>query len=295
MERSGLPRFDQLMFPVIEALKEAGGSGLRNEIIEAVAERQRLSDEQLEHRYETTGVPVIASRIGWALSWLKKLDAVENSRRGVWALTASGRSIASEAEVMKRMKVVRSEVAAQAALSRREAQQGGSGEEDADPENGLDAEWKGLLLQRLLEMPPDAFERLTQRLLREAGFRDVEVLGKSGDGGIDGVGVYRLSLVSFPIYFQCKRYKGSVSAGTVRDFRGAMAGRGEKGLLVTTGTFTRSAREESSRDGAPPVELIDSDDLCGLLRDYELGVRTRIRQVEDVSVDPDFFTQFESD
>ena len=294
MERSDLPRFDQLMFPVIEALKEAGGSGLRNEIIEAAAERQRLSDEQLEHRYETTGVPVIANRIGWALSWLKKLDAVENSRRGVWALTASGRSIASEAEVMKRLKVVRSEVAAQAALSRREAQQGGSGEEDADPGYGLDAEWKGLLLQRLLEMPPDAFERLTQRLLREAGFRDVEVLGKTGDGGIDGVGVYRLSLVSFPIYFQCKRYKGSVSAGAVRDFRGAMAGRGEKGLLVTTGTFTRSAREESSRDGAPPVELIDGDDLCDLLREYELGVRTQVRQVENVELTPDFFKQFEA-
>ena len=281
----------------MKALKEAGGSGLRNEIIEAVAERQRLSDEQLEHRYETTGVPVIADRIGWALSWLKKLDVVENSRRGVWALTASGRSIASEAEVRKRLKVVRSEVAAQAALARREAQQGASGEEGADPGDGLDAEsgdWKGLLLQRLLEMSPDAFERLTQRLLREAGFRDVEVLGKTGDGGIDGVGVYRLSLVSFPIYFQCKRYKGSVSAGTVRDFRGAMAGRGEKGLLVTTGTFTRSARDESSRDGAPPVELIDGDDLCNLLKEYELGVQTRIRQVEDVSVDLDFFKQFEA-
>ena len=115
----------------------------------------------------------------------------------------------------------------------------------------------GLLLQRLLEMsrkPTRSSDWGTQRLLREAGFRDVEVLGKTGDGGIDGVGVYRLSLVSFPIYFQCKRYKGSVSAGTVRDFRGAMAGRGEKGLLVTTGSFTRSAREESSRDGAPPVE-----------------------------------------
>ena len=161
---------------------------------------------------------------------------------------------------------------------------------------GLDDEggdWKGQLLQRLLEMPPDAFERLTQRLLREAGFRDVEVLGKAGDGGIDGVGVYRLSLVSFPIYFQCKRYKGSVSAGTVRDFRGAMAGRGEKGLLVTTGTFTRSAREESNRDGAPPVELVDGEDLCDLLKEYELGVRTRIRQVEDVDLSLDFFKQFE--
>lgn len=294
MDRSDLPRFDQLMFPVIEALKEAGGSGLRNEIIEAVADRQGFSEEQLEHRYETTGIPVIADRIGWALSWLKKLDAVENSRRGVWALTSNGSSIVSEAEVASRLKVVRSEMATQAALARGEAQQGHG---DDDPGAGLGDEggdWKGQLLQRLLEMPPDAFERLTQRLLREAGFRDVEVLGKTGDGGIDGVGVYRLSLVSFPIYFQCKRYKGSVSAGTVRDFRGAMAGRGEKGLLVTTGTFTRSAREESSRDGAPPVELIDGDDLCDLLKKYELGVRTRIREVQDVNVALDFFRQFES-
>lgn len=284
------------MFPVIEALKAAGGSGLRNEIVEAVAERRRFSDEQLEHRYETTGVPVIADRIGWALSWLKKLDAVENSQRGVWALTADGRSIDTEAEVGRRLRVVRSQVAGQAARTRRAARQGDSGEEEVDPGDGLDDErgdWKGLLLQRLLEMSPDAFERLTQRLLREAGFRDVEVLGKVSDGGIDGVGVYRLSLVSFPIYFQCKRYKGSVSAGTVRDFRGAMAGRGEKGLLVTTGTFTRSAREESSRDGAPPVELIDGDDLCDLLKEYELGVRTQIRQVEDIELIPDFFKQFE--
>ena len=295
MDHSDLPRFDQLMFPVIEALKEAGGSGLRNEIIEAVADRQRLSEEQLERRYETTGVPVMADRIGWALSWLKKLDAVENSRRGVWALTAVGASMDS-AEVARRLKTVRSESAAKAARTRREAQQGESGDRDSSPGDGLDDEggdWKGKLLERLLELPPDAFERLTQRLLREAGFRDVEVLGKTGDGGIDGVGVYRLSLVSFPIYFQCKRYKGSVSAGTVRDFRGAMAGRGEKGLLVTTGNFTRSAREESSRDGAPPVELIDGDDLCDLLKEYELGIQTRIRRVEDVELDLDFFKQFE--
>ena len=147
---------------------------------------------------------------------------------------------------------------------------------------------------RLLEMSADAFERLAQRLLREAGFRDVEVLGRSGDGGLDGVGVYRLSLVSFPLYFQCKRYKGTVSASAVRDFRGAMAGRGEKGLLITTGVFTRGAREESSRDGAPPVELIDGDGLCDLLKEHELGVRIKIRRVEDVTVDPGFFDQFEA-
>ena len=116
--------------------------------------------------------------------------------------------------------------------------------------------WNHQLIARLLLIPPDNFERLAQRLFREAGFVNVTVLGKSADG-IDGVGVYRLSLVSLPVYFQCKRYKGAVTAGAVRDFRGAMAGRGEKGLLITTGSFTKDVQNEASRDGAPPVELID--------------------------------------
>lgn len=282
------------MFPVIEALEEAGGSGLRNEIIEAVVARQGFTEEQLERRYETTGVPIIADRIGWALSWLKKIDVVENSRRGVWALTADGRSVDSEAEVAERLRVARSE-ARQPARTRQVTQRGASGDGGDDPGDSLDegsGDWRGQLLQRLLEMAPDAFERLTQRLLREAGFRDVEVLGRAGDGGIDGIGRYRLSLVSFPIYFQCKRYRGSVSAGAVRDFRGAMAGRGEKGLLVTTGTFTRGAREESNRDGAPPVELIDGEELCDLLKEYELGVQTGIQQVEVIDLHLDFFNQF---
>lgn len=294
-----LPSYKSLMFPVIEALTEMGGSGLRNEIVETVIDRQKFSDEQLEQCYETSGASIIPDRIGWALSYLKKMKAVENSRRGVWTLTVTGKSMNSEKEVHQHLKIVQSKMAARAAATRRARQETvseASDEEALDPEAGFEAEgeqWKTQLLQRLLRMTPDAFERLTQRLLREAGFRDVEVLGKSGDGGIDGVGVYRLSLVSFPIYFQCKRWKGSVSAGMVRDFRGAMAGRGEKGLLVTTGTFTRDARKESNRDGASPVQLIDGEELCELLKEYELGVHAQIRQIEDVSVDTDFFEEFE--
>ena len=138
-------------------------------------------------------------------------------------------------------------------------------------------------------MEPDAFERLAQRLLREAGFTKVQVLGKTGDGGIDGVGILRVSLVSFPVFFQCKRYKGSVGSGAVRDFRGAMSGRGEKGLLITTGTFTSEAVREASRDGAPPVELVDGDELCQLLKEYSLGVVTTERIVEDIAVDLSYF------
>jgi len=140
-------------------------------------------------------------------------------------------------------------------------------------------------------MKPDGFERLAQRLLREAGFISATVTGRSGDGGIDGLGVYRMSLVSFPVFFQCKRYIGSVGAGAVRDFRGAMAGRGDKGLLLTTGTFTGDAKAEATRDGAPPLDLIDGNRLCDLLKAYDLGVRTTTRQVEEVQVDPEFFAE----
>jgi restriction system protein len=158
---------------------------------------------------------------------------------------------------------------------------------EALPEDEID-DWKSGLLAELLDMAPDAFERLSERLLRRAGFVNTAVLGKTGDGGIDGQGVYRLSLVSFPVYFQCKRYKGSVGAPAVRDFRGAMVGRGDKGLLIATGRFTTDAQAEATRDGAPPIDLIDGEQLCELLKDYQLGVETVIRQVEDVRIDTDF-------
>ena len=123
------------------------------------------------------------------------------------------------------------------------------------------------------------------------GSLSATVTGKAGDGGIDGIGVYRVSLLSFPVFFQCKRYIGSVGPGAVRDFRGAMSGRGEKGLLITTGTYTPEAKRESTRDGAPPVDLIDGDQLCDLLKQYELGVHCTVRQIEDVTVDPEFFAE----
>jgi restriction system protein len=140
-----------------------------------------------------------------------------------------------------------------------------------------------------MSMRPDAFERLARRLLREADFASVNVTGRSGHGGIDGPDDYRLGLVSFPVFFQCKRYQGSVPSSAVRDFRGAMAGRGDKGLLITTGSFSADGRKEATRDGAPPIDLIDGDRLCGLLKEYELGVRTEM--VKSVKIDAGFFRE----
>ena len=136
-------------------------------------------------------------------------------------------------------------------------------------------------------MEPTAFERLSQRLLRESGFIKVEITGRPSDGGIDGIGVLRMNLVSFQVLFQCKRWKGSVGAPVVRDFRGAMVGRADKGLIITTGSFTAEARKEATRDGAPAIDLLDGEALCNLLKERRLGLS--VKQVEEVSVDANFF------
>ena len=286
-----IPTQFELMFPTLQALKILDGSGHIAEIYEEVVKLQGFSEEQLAVRRGETGLSGIEYRLAWARNGLKNVGAIENSSRGVWSITAYGRGL-SEEEALAAVHSWRDELS----KGRRERKRGTSeaGSTDVE-ETDLDqvGSWREELLGRLLGMSPDAFERLAQRLLRESGFKNVEVLGRSGDGGLDGVGIYRVSLVSWPVYFQCKRYRQPVGPGDVRDFRGAMSGRGEKGLLITTASFTQSARDEATRDGAPAVELISGDELCDLLKEHALGVTATERVVEEVEVDTEFFGQFE--
>lgn len=287
------PTQQELMWPVLQAIRELGGSAHIAEISERVAEQQGFSDELTAFPHKP-GSPQseVDYRLGWARTRLKKIGALVNSSRGIWALTELGRTLTKdEMGIMDKAPSVPRKAPGKPVPT---APQPTTPTDPVHPEgeNGDPDQWRTDLLENLLQMPPDAFERLAQRLLREAGFRNVEVVGKSGDGGIDGVGVYRLSLVSFPTFFQCKRFRGSVPAGAVRDFRGAMSGRGEKGLLITTGSFTRAARLEATRDGAPPVDLVSGDELCDLLKEYRLGVKVTERTIEDIEIDPGFFDQF---
>ena len=125
--------------------------------------------------------------------------------------------------------------------------------------------------------------------MREAGFQEVNVTGHSGDGGIDGNGVLAINpLVSFNVLFQSKRYEGAVTASQVRDFRGAMSGRTDKGIIITTGTFTSEAKKESRRDGVPPIELVDGEKLVQMFEKYDLGLVRR----NTYSIDHKFFDDF---
>ena len=164
-------------------------------------------------------------------------------------------------------------------------------QEDADfVGDGIeDEDWQDRLLKIVKSITPDAFERLAKRILRESGFSKVEVTGRSGDRGIDGTGVLQINLISFHVLFQCKRYEGTVGPSEIRDFRGAMMGRSDKGLFITTGSFTAEAKREATRDGAPPIELIDGPLLCDLLKKLNLGVK--IRLVEEVEPNEEWFRQ----
>ncbi len=287
MEEVWIPTHLDLMHPVLMAVDQLGGSAAIAELNQRVFEIADLTDEQLEVGFPEdsphSGKSKVNYRLGWTRTYLKKIGALENSRQGIWAITEKGRAFL-HAEKAKSIRALNEAIATERKRIPVTPSPGTVGQ----GENGENEEsWREYLLGVLKGMDPGAFERLTQRLLREAGFQNVEVLGKSGDGGIDGVGVYRVSLVSFHTFFQCKRLAGSVSAGVVRDFRGAMVGRGEKGLLVTTGTFTRAAKAEAIRDGAPPVDLVDGDELCELLKQYRLGVD--VQMVEQATVQEGFF------
>lgn len=269
-------------------VKELGGSATIDEMNEHVVEAENFTEPQQAVLHNEGPRTEIEYRLAWARTYLKGMGALHNSERGVWSITDAGRGYSAQ-DVERRHHEYRLSLRA-ARKKRKQAER--QAELEAPMEEGDDGQardWKEQLIELLLGLPPDRFEHLARRLLLEAGFISAKVTGRTGDGGIDGIGVYRLSLVSFPVFFQCKRYKGSVRAGAVRDFRGAMQGRGDRGLLITTGTFTAEAKQESTRDGAPPIDLIDGERLCDLLQEHHLGVRTELRQIKDVSIDRKFF------
>lgn len=284
----GFPDLSAMMFATIEAIKELGGSGSIQEIDEKVIEKVGLTEE--EQSYTMSGHdtrPKVNYYLAWARTYLKKGGALVNSARGVWALTETGSQIRSVQQTEKIYKQVQLDQRKQTKENTKETAQDES--PPLQTNDASDSDWKQVLLSTIYQMKPDAFERLSQRLLRETGFTKVEVRGKTGDGGIDGIGVLRVSLVSFQICFQCKRWQGSVGAREIRDFRGAIQGRADKGLFITTGYFTAQATDEATRDGAIAIDLIDGMSLCELLKDNKLGVATEL--VEQVEIDPNWFTE----
>ncbi len=278
-----IPTYDSMMNPLLQALHLLGGSGTIEEINNKTVELMSLPDSIIEIPHGKSGsMSEVDYRLAWTKTYLKKYGLLENSARGIWSLIEiKDKPIVIDPKEV--VKAIREKESKDKTTEKLEEQL-----QDTETEINERTTWIDHLNEVLLSIEPSQFERLTQRLLRESGFTQVEVTGKSGDGGIDGKGIMKIGgLLSFHVLFQCKRYKGVVAARDIRDFRGALQGRADKGLFITTGSFTRDAIKEAQRDGAPPIDLIDGNELAEKLKELSLGVKTEL--IEQVSIDEDWF------
>lgn len=282
-------RFLKWFGPLLDALRALGGSGTPEEAADKIAEICRVTETE-QNELTESGQPRFRNQVAWARFYLKREGFLDSSTRGVWRLTDKGQG--THLNYSQAEEIFRKQVKIDAAARKKKRPGKPAAPESDTPEEvdlSIAADYRDRLLETIQALPFDGFERLSQRLLREAGFQQVVVTGRSGDNGIDGHGILELNpFVTFKVLFQCKRYKGSVSPSQIRDFRGAMEGRADKGIIITTGTFTQEARRESRRDGARPIELVDGDKLIEMFEKLELGLVPK----SVFEVDDRFFDEF---
>jgi len=279
------PQFIRFFKPVIEVLREAGGSGTASEVIDRAIEKMKISEREQEATTKN-GQYRVRNQANWARLSLVWEGYLDSSKRGIWSLTEKGTCLDLGAfDALGTCKEFRKAFKdEQKPTSKIEPFEEEVIEQEVEPQDH-----RAKLLNLIKLLPPGGFERLSQRLLRESGFQQVVVTGRSGDGGIDGMGIVQVNpFVSFNVLFQCKRYQGAVTPSHVRDFRGAMGGRADKGIIVTTGTFTLDAKKEARRDGVPPIELVDGELLVQMFERLQLGLIPRTTY----DVDEKFFEDF---
>jgi restriction system protein len=277
------PEFLKYINPVLTTLQANGGAGNSSNIIEQVIEDLGITEEELEEA-TSNGQSRIRNQIQWARFYLFKAGLIDNAQRGIWRLTNEGlEKHLTDEDVYTLFKDVQESVKKSPTATPKKIEEKFEDITTEDEEHSIG------LLNLIQNLPAAGFEKLCKRLLTEIGINDITITGGSGDQGIDGKGIVKLNdVVSLNIVFQCKRYKETVSPHHVRDFRGAMQGRGEKGLIITTGRFTKEAKNEASRDGVTPIELIDGDRLVELFEKHHLG----LKPVTVFEIDNDFFKGF---
>jgi restriction system protein len=282
----GQAEFVKWMGPVLDCLREMGGEAKPREVSDRIADKLSLPT-QIRGALLKSGAERFHNQVQWARQYLVWEGVLDSSKRGVWTLTPKGTQTHLTPEGARALFNKWVDIHAKARkqrLASSEVQT--TANSDLIPPDVQDEEE---LLQVLQKLSPNGFERVCQRLLRATGFEKVTVTGQSHDGGIDGVGILQVNpFVSFKVLFQCKRYKGAVSRAQVGDFRNAMFGRADKGIIITTGTFSPDARKEAEREGTLPVELVDGEKLVSMFEVQQVGVRPKTIY----EVDLEFFEQF---
>lgn len=286
-----VPRYPNLMNPILRALKENGGSCTIGEIHDKVLEQLKLPKITVEELHNNSNQSELDYQLAWARTYLRKYGAIDSSSRGVWSIV-QGYAETAEVDPREVVRTVRGNNVDNTASATDNSSSDDSAGEGASAIDGDDNvfNWKERLSKILKNMDAFAFERLSQRLLRECGFTDVKVTKRSGDGGIDGTGKLLINgIFSFSVAFQCKRYTGTVGAPQIRDFRGSLDSNIEKGVLITTGVFSQEAKREACAPGKKQIDLMDGDTFMNKLAEYQIGLRERI--IKDYDINLKFFEE----
>lgn len=276
-------RSANLLQPTFEALKNLGGSGSNSEILDQVIQDLKIPDKivDIPHQSKYNNYQSeLAYQLAWARTYLSKYGVIDNSTRGIWSICNNYNDVQTldTKAIIEHFNKIRNG-------GKKESNKDNLKEEINEYPDEIEP-WRAQLSEILHNMNPYGFERLSQRLLRECGFSQVDVTKKSGDGGIDGFGKLKINgIFSFNVAFQCKRFSGSVTASDIRDFRGSLTTDIEKGVLITTETFTKAAIEEATMPGKKQIDLIGGEEFITKIAELSIGVK----EIRTYEIDEDFF------
>ncbi len=302
-----IPDFQGLMLPLLRHLGD-GRERSNQETLEALAQEFGLSEQEREELLPSGRQPVFTNRVAWAKVHMKAAQLIESPRRGIYKITPRGLEILRRNPQRVDLRLLRSFPEYQewrAATPEAEADKPAASavvlkdEDTLTPEEHLEYGYQKLredlaseLLRRVKQSSPAFFERLVIDLLVAMGYggsqRDAaRTLGKSGDGGVDGV-IKEDRLGLDVIYVQAKRWDGTVGRPEVQKFAGALQGqRAKKGVFITTGEFSKDAENYAASIDSQII-LIDGSRLAALMIDYGVGV-THVASYDVRRIDSDYF------
>lgn len=303
-----VPAYDQFIEPLLRYLAHYTDGVAIAEVYEALANELKLTAEDRAEMLPSGAQAVFKNRIGWAHDRLKRAQLSSSPRRGIWQLTAEGFAFATKYKTLPEAELER--LASVDRSSRLKPKKDDSGERGsspvdtaavnrASPEERIEAAIAELresvardLLESIGRSPPEFFEQLVLNLLHAMGYgasrSDVQRVGGSGDGGIDGIiSLDRLGLER--VYVQAKRWKAPVGSPEIQGFVGALQLQGaSKGVFITTSVFTKDAKQAAGR-ARGSIVLVDGEQLSSLMMDHEVGVSHKALRVP--KVDNDYFEE----
>ncbi|OFX70150.1 MAG: restriction endonuclease [Bacteroidetes bacterium GWE2_29_8] len=300
-----IPDYAAIMLPLLKITVD-GEEHLKRDAVEAIANHFGLSAELRNKLLPSGQQPIIANRVGWAITYLKKAGLLESPRRSCFKITERGKEVLRENPLEIDNKFLErfpefTEFKNTKKTSNNEFNNEDQEQISKTPEEAIEFGYQSIrknlaeeVLNQVKQCSPKFFEQLVVKLLLTMGYggslQDAgSIVGQVGDGGIDGV-IKEDKLGLDAIYLQAKRWEGTVGAKEIRDFVGSLVGhKANKGVFITTSSFTKDAKNYVTTI-QHKVVLLDGDALAQLMIDYNVGV-SNVISYEIKKVDLDYFVE----